>query len=114
MCCVEETLGEPVAGSRCVSGHDQPRSPARHPELGLVPSRTSTWFGAVIVGLLVGLVWWLADSLRPWIVAGLGGWWVVTLLVQVALGHRGACAVRRTGRWFFGPAGALLDPFDGD
>ena len=104
---------EPVRRSRCVAGHDQPRSPANHPELGLVPSRTSTWFGAVVLVLLVGLLGWFVAGLRPWIVAVLGVWWVATLLVQLALGHRGTCALRRTGRWFFGPVGALLDPFDG-
>jgi hypothetical protein len=111
---VQETRIEPRAGSRCVAGHDEPPSPARHPELGLVPSRTSTWFGAIVLVLLAGAVAWFAPGLRAWVVAVLGTWWTVTLLVQLGLGHRGACLLRRTGRWFFGPVGAILDPFDGD
>jgi hypothetical protein len=54
---------------------------------------------------------WL-PGVRTWLLAVLGSWWVVTALVQLALGHRGVCALRRTQRWFFGPAGALVDPFD--
>ena len=111
---MDDTLVEPVRRARCVAGHDDPPSPARHPELGLVPSRTSTWFGAVVLVLISGAVWWFASGLRVWVVAVLGTWWLVTLLVQVAMGHRGSCLLRRTGRWFFGPVGALLDPFDGD
>ena len=94
--------------------HDEPPSPARHPQLGLVPSRSSTWFGAVILAVIVSVLAWLAPGLRPWLVAVLGTWWGLTGLVQLALGHRGSCAVRRAGRWFFGPVGAVLDPFDGD
>jgi hypothetical protein len=111
---VQETRVEPIGGARCAAGHDDPPSPGRHPQLGLVPSRTSTWFGAVVLAVLGGLLWWFATGLRPWIVAVLGTWYLVVLLVQLALGHRGSCLLRRTGRWFFGPVGALLDPFDGD
>jgi len=111
---VDDTRVEPVRRSRCVSGHDEPPSPARHPDLGLVPSRTSTWFGAIVLGVIAGLLWWFAAGLRPWVIAVLGVWYTTTLLVQLGLGHRGTCLLRRTGRWFFGPAGALLDPFDGD
>lgn len=105
---------EPTGAPRCAAGHDDPPAPGRHPQLGLVPSRTSTWFGAVVLALVSGLVWWFAAGLRPWVVAVLGTWYVVVLLVQLGLGHRGGCLLRRTGRWFFGPVGALLDPFDGD
>jgi hypothetical protein len=80
----------------------------------MVPSRTSTWFGAVVLALLAGAVWWFAPGVRAWVVAVLGCWWLAVGGVQLALGHRGRCLVRRTGRWFFGPVGALLDPFDGD
>ena len=68
----------------------------------------------MVLLVLAGALWWFAPGLRLWVVAALGMWWLVTLTVQLALGHRGACLVRRTGRWFFGPVGALVDPFDGD
>lgn len=101
-------------GTGCRHGHAARPSPVENPELGLVPSRTSTWFGAVILVLLTALAWWLLPGLHAWILAVLGIWWLTTGLVQLGLGHRGVCALRRTMRWFFGPAGALLDPFDGD
>jgi hypothetical protein len=109
---VEETRVEPLSRRRCVAGHDAPPSPALHPELGMVPSRTSTWFGAVVLLVIAGAVAWFAPGLRTWELAVLGLWWLATLLVQLALGHRATCLVRRTGRWFFGPVGALLDPVD--
>jgi hypothetical protein len=98
--------------SGCRDGHPAILSPAHDRELGMVPSRTSTWFGAVIlVAVSSAALWWLPAA-RGYVLAALGCWWVVTGLVQLALGHRGRCALRRTLRWFFGPAGALVDPFD--
>jgi hypothetical protein len=101
-------------GTGCRDGHHEHPSPAEHPQLGLVPSRTSSWFGAVVLLVVIGLLWWLLPGARIWVLAVLGSWWILTGAVQLALGHRGRCALRRTQRWFFGPAGALLDPFDGD
>ncbi len=100
--------------SGCRDGHPDRLSPADHPELGLVPARSSAWLGAVVLGVLIAVAWWLLPSAHAVIVAVLGLWWVVVGVVQVALGHRGRCALRRTVRWYFGPVGALLDPFDDD
>ena len=111
---MEDTRAELLRRPRCSAGHVAPSSPGRRPELGLVPSRTSTWFGAVALVVIVGAVAWFAPGLRPWAGAALGVWWLATFLVQLGLGHRGTCLIRRTGRWFFGPVGALVDPVDGD
>jgi len=102
----------PPSSSGCRDGHPDRRIPGYDAELGMVPSRTSTWFGAVILVVVAGAIWIWLPGVRTWLLAILGSWWVVTALVQLALGHRGVCAPRRTMRWFFGPAGALVDPFD--
>ena len=103
-----------TGSSRCHHGHAERPSPVEHPQLGMVPSRTSTWLGAAVLATVTGVAWWLLPPAHAWIVAVLGVWWVLTALTQLALGHRGGCWLRRTMRWYFGPAGALLDPFDGD
>jgi hypothetical protein len=69
--------------------------------------------GAFVLALVCGLLWWFFPAVRGWLLAVVGVWWALTLAVQLALGHRGSCLVRRTLRWFFGPAGGLLDPFEG-
>ena len=101
-------------GTGCRDGHTGRSGPGENPELGMVPSRTSVWIGAVLVALVAAGLWTWLPGTRPWILAVLGLWWLLTLGVQAALGHRGRCLVRRTGRWMLGPAGALLDPFDDD
>jgi hypothetical protein len=106
------TWDAPAPASGCRAGHPDHRSPALDPELGMVPSRTSAWFGAAVLAVLCAAAWWWLPVVRPWLLAALGTWWVVTGLTQLALGHRGRCALRRTMRWFFGPVGALVDPFD--
>lgn len=102
----------PPSPSGCRDGHPDRRIPGFDPDLGMVPARTSAWFGAVILVAVSVAGWIWLPAVRVWLVAVLGSWWVVTGLVQLALGHRGSCALRRTMRWFFGPAGALVDPFD--
>jgi hypothetical protein len=102
----------PPSRSGCRDGHPDRRIPGYDAELGMVPARTSAWFGAVILAAASGAIWIWLPGARPWLLAVLGSWWLVTALVQLALGHRGTCALRRTMRWFVGPAGALVDPFD--
>jgi hypothetical protein len=97
-------------GTGCRRGHTGRSGPGENRELGQVPGRISAWFGAVVLALICAAVWIWLPGVRPWLLAGLGTWYVVTFAIQAALGHRGTCLVRRAGRWFFGPAGALLDP----
>lgn len=109
------TLVMPGSGTGCVRGHGPRPSPDVNPVLGMVPAKSSCWFGAVVLVLVVGLlVWLLPDAAVPWIAAALAAWFAVVVLVQLALGHRGSCLWRRSVRWFLGPIGALLDPFDSD
>lgn len=108
--------GDPLApeprrvGTGCRRGHTGRSGPGENRELGQVPGRVSAWFGAVVLALVCAALWTWLPVTRPWLPVVLGTWYVVVLAVQAALGHRGTCLVRRTGRWYFGPAGALLDP----
>ncbi len=108
------TLLLPGPGTGCRAGHAARPSPDVNPVLGMVPAKSATWFGAVVLILVVGLLWWLLPATRIWVLLGLLGWVVAVLSIQLALGHRGSCLLRRTVRWFFGPIGALVDPFDLD
>jgi hypothetical protein len=107
--------GLPLRPYGCRRGHQRPVPIGHHPQLGLVPSRSSVVIGALAWGLALFLV---ARFLPAWalevaLLASLAGL-VVDVAVQTAAGHRGWCWVRRVGRWYFGPIGALLDPFDSD
>lgn len=68
--------------------------------------------GALLILLALALLGWLLPAVLPWalllVVLGL----VVSAAIQAALGHRGRCWAQRTIRWWLGPAGALVDPFD--
>ncbi len=107
-----EIFEPPRVGTGCRRGHTGRSGPGENRELGQVPGRVSAWFGAVVLGLICAAAWIWLPGARPWLPVVLGTWYAVTLAIQVALGHRGSCMVRRAGRWFFGPAGALLDPSD--
>lgn len=110
----EQRPTRPVPSARCRDGHPVRPSPGVHPVLGMVPAQSATWFGAIVLALVVGLLWWLLPAWHTAVLVVLAGWVLVVLLVQLALGHRGGCLVRRTVRWFLGPVGALVDPFDLD
>ena len=107
--------GLPLRPYGCRRGHPQPTPIGHHPRLGLVPSRSSTVIGSLLWGLILFLVgrFLPAWALEIALLASLAGL-VVDVGVQTAAGHRGWCWVRRVVRWFFGPIGALLDPFDSD
>ncbi|MBI1377647.1 MAG: hypothetical protein GC157_09235 [Frankiales bacterium] len=104
----------PPSASGCRDGHPERLTPGYDPQLGLVPSRTSMWFGAVVLALLCAAVWVWLPGLRGWLVVVLAAALGLTALVQLLLGHRGRCAARRTARWFLGAPGALLDPSGDD
>lgn len=110
------TLLLPGPGTGCRPGsHDTRPSPDVNPELGRVPAKSSCWFGAVVLVVLLALLdWLLPDTARPWIALVLVLWFLVVLVVQLGLGHRGRCLARRTVRWYLGPIGALADPLDID
>lgn len=86
----------------------------------MVPARSACWLGAVV--LLLGVLlahwmltsWWHVQDAYWWILVVLGAWYACVVLVQLALGHRRSCLWRRSLRWFLGPIGALIDPFDLD
>ncbi len=104
-------MNEPgPGGTGCRDGHRPRPSPVEDPELGLVPSRTATVLGGVLVALVCGALAWWAPGARPWLALALPLWAAAVLGVQAALGHRGRCLARRTLRWWLGPPGALLDP----
>ena len=103
------------AGPCTQSAHDDPVPFGQHVELGLVPARSATVIGAVIWALVVTAVAaWAPTSWLVGLLVMLALGVVGCLLVQLALGHRGRCLVRRTVRWSIGSVGALLDPFDAD
>ena len=105
----------PSGGTGCHRGHSPRPAPDVHPELGMVPARSACWLGAVVLVLAVLLLaWLLPDAALPWIAGVLLAWFLVVLLTQLALGHRRRCLLRRSVRWFLGPPGALIDPFDLD
>jgi hypothetical protein len=97
-------------GTGCRDGHRPRPSPVEDPELGLVPSRTATVLGGLVIALVCAALAWWVPAARPWIPLVLALWGALTLAVQAALGHRGRCLARRTVRWWLGPPGALLDP----
>ena len=110
-----DTLVLPSGGTGCRRGHAPRPAPDIHPELGMVPARSACWLGAAVLVLVVLLLnWLLPDEARPWIALVLVAWFLVVLLTQLALGHRRSCLLRRSVRWFLGPVGALIDPFDLD
>jgi hypothetical protein len=105
----------PGSGTGCTGGHPTRPAPDVNPVLGMVPARSSTWFGGIVLLLAVLLAnWLLPDAALPWIALGLAAWFLAVVLIQLALGHRRSCLLRRSVRWFLGPVGALLDPFDFD
>lgn len=112
----DESDGEPTtvlpAGKRCRGGHDQPRNPAFHATLGLVPALSSVILGIVVVIALLGLAAWLLPSAVGWLLALLGIGLLFSAATQFWLGHRGACLVWRTLRWWLGPIGSLVDPIE--
>ena len=99
-------------GRRCTAGHDQPHNPTWHPTLGLVPALTSVIFAIILVGIVVAVEAWLVPALIPWTLALLAIGLVVSGIVQFVLGHRGACWLWRTLRWWLGPIGSLIDPIE--
>jgi hypothetical protein len=99
----------PASTSGCRAGHPDVQIPGHDPELGMVPTRSSTVLGAVVLAAVSTAIWVWLPGVRGALVAILVVWLVVTALVQLALGHRGRCALRRTVRWWLGPAGAMLD-----
>ncbi|MET0740161.1 MAG: hypothetical protein ABWZ26_01245 [Candidatus Nanopelagicales bacterium] len=103
------------AGPCTESAHQDPVPFGQHVELGLVPARSATVIGAVILALVVAAVAvWAPSSWLVGLLVLLVGGVVGCLVVQLALGHRGWCLIRRTVRWSIGSVGALLDPFDAD
>lgn len=103
----------PGLGTGCRPGSHRARpSPDAHPELGMVPARSSCWIGGLVLLVAVLVLYWLVPSWLPWTALVLAGWIAVVAFIQFGLGHRGRCLARRSLRWFLGPIGALLDPFD--
>lgn len=68
--------------------------------------------GALVVALGLGLEAWLWPAAVPWTVALLLAGLLLSALVQLLLGHRGACWLRRSVRWWLGPIGTLIDPIE--
>ena len=96
----------------CNHGHDQPRNPTIHPTLGMVPAVTSVVFGGLVVAAILLIELWLIPSLLVWTLAVLGLGLVFSAIVQLVLGHRGMCWFYRTLRWWLGPVGSFIDPFE--
>jgi hypothetical protein len=97
--------------TRCRGGHVSGH-PAHHPRWGQVPSASSAVIGLIVAGAVLTVCWiWLPGLVLPLVlllVAGLAA----SAAAQAFLGHRGACWGQRTIRWWLGPVGTLLDPFD--
>ncbi|MCH9815534.1 MAG: hypothetical protein K0U64_03635 [Actinomycetia bacterium] len=100
------------AGARCKHGHDQPRNPTIHPTLGMVPAVTSVIFGGIVVVVILLIELWLIPALLVWTLAILGLGLAFSAIVQLVLGHRGKCWFYRTLRWWLGPVGSFIDPFE--
>lgn len=100
-------------GTGCRDGHGPPHNPALHPRWGQVPSLSNALIGAGVLAVLLVLAWWLLPDTAAVVVTALAllGL-VVSAAIQAALGHRGRCWRARSWRWWLGPLGALLDPFD--
>ncbi|MEK9663959.1 MAG: hypothetical protein VW082_04990 [Candidatus Nanopelagicales bacterium] len=77
-----------------------------------MPSASSAVIGLIVTGAVLTVCWiWLPGLVLPLVlllVAGLAA----SAAAQAFLGHRGACWGQRTIRWWLGPVGTLLDPFD--
>ena len=102
-----------AGGTGCRHGHAPSRNPTLHPRLGMVPSASNAVLGAVVVGVVLALAWWWFPggwALALTALAALG--LAVSAVAQLAMGHRGRCWAERTVRWWLGPAGAMVDPFD--
>lgn len=96
----------------CRAGHDQPHNPTWHPTLGLVPALTSVILGALLLAAVLGLELWQWPGAIPWTIGVAVVGLVVSGCAQFLLGHRGTCWLRRTLRWWLGPAGNLIDPVE--
>ncbi len=97
----------------CVVDHAADRNPTHHPSWGLVPALTSTLLGGVIVlVLIIASVLWLPVLATIVLLITVALALAVSGLAQCLLGHRGRCWMQRTVRWWLGPLGSLIDPFD--
>jgi hypothetical protein len=100
------------AGTGCRAGHEHSRNPTFHPTLGLVPAASSVVIGALLLLAVLLLERWLLPGLIVWTVGVAAVGLVVSAVVQLALGHRGTCFLRRTLRWWLGPIGSMIDPIE--
>ncbi|MEZ5115501.1 MAG: hypothetical protein R2737_04455 [Candidatus Nanopelagicales bacterium] len=102
-----------AGGTGCRHGHAPTRSPVIHPRLGMVPSLSNAIVGLVVLVLAVGVTAWLLPPVVAAVLLVLAALALAfSAAVQLALGHRGRCWAERTVRWWLGPIGTLLDPFD--
>lgn len=109
---LDRSVENPSRHGRCLSGHSQPNNPTWHPALGLVPAMSSVIFGGIILLTVLAIEAWLVPDWIVWTVAVALAGLAVSALAQFMLGHRGWCWLRRTLRWWLGPIGTLMDPFE--
>jgi hypothetical protein len=102
----------PATNALCKHGHDQPRNPTIHPTLGMVPAVTSVVFGGIVIVIILLIELWLLPSFLVWTLAILVLGLIFSALVQLVTGHRGKCWFYRTLRWWLGPVGSFIDPFE--
>lgn len=73
---------------------------------------SSVIFGGIILLIVLTLEAFLLPGLVVWTAAAIVAGLVLAALAQFARGHRGWCWLWRTLRWWLGPVGSLLDPFE--
>jgi len=87
--------------------------PDDHPRWGYVPSASAVVIGILGLAGVMAVIWiWFPRGLFWGLVALVIVGLCVSAVVQAALGHRGMCWLQRTIRWWMGPVGAMVDPFD--
>ena len=97
----------------CTFDHASDRNPTHHPRWGLVPALSSTVIGALAAAaLLVVSALWLPVVVTVLLLTVLGAGLLVSATAQAFLGHRGRCWAERSIRWWLGPVGSVVDPFD--
>ncbi len=97
----------------CAVDHSAERNPTHHPRWGLVPALSSTVIGGAVLVIAIGVsITWLPTMVTSTLLIVMILALALSAACQAILGHRGRCWATRTVRWWLGPLGSLLDPFD--